>query len=263
MRLLIYTFALAILPVMAEANHTERDLEGYWENLNTHTIIKVDVKPYELRIKGIYNRRKSTRFTKNRRGQYIDSRGNELIIRSRSSIIFRNRHNGLNTRFTRPAQYRRRNHHTNGYTTKRYNQYGEGSYSNRHLYSQDDGYYSQRYDREEQNPKDRNPSQSPSYHNPLSYSPDRIDDTRLKNLEGTWRNQGSNSKKVIIVSTRDGIKVKDTSNDQWHRYKLSTDRKSLIDDKGNLYQVDAQSMYWTAHNEKRILKLEKISKNTF
>ncbi len=262
MRLLIYTLALAFLPMLAQANHIQKDLEGYWENHSTHTTIKVDAKRYGFKIKGLYVNQRYTRFHRNHRGQYIDSRGNELKIKSRTRIVFHNRHNGLKTRFTK------QHHRTRGYgygrshTTPQYDQSGGRYYNTDRQGYQDDGYYNDGYYKNGET-RDRYIPKSKSQRNRLSYTPTRIDDSRLRSIEGTWMNYGSNAKKVIIVSTRDGIKVKDTTNDKWHRYKLSPDRKSLVDEKGNLYQMEGETLYWTANDSKRVLKLDKKSKNTF
>lgn len=267
MRILLYTLALALLPMLAQANHIESDLEGYWENNNTHTTIKIKAKRHGFKIKGLYGHKKSTHFKKNRRGQYIDSRGNELIIRTRNRIVFHNRYNGLKTRFTRPekcgTEYGYNESYNNGYSTEHYDHHGDGYYSDNHQGHQDDGYYSGGYYRGDNDNRDRRKSQTDSPRNRLSYTPTRIDDDRLRKMEGTWLSQGSNVKKVIVVSTRDGIKVKDTTNDKWHRYKLSEDRRSLMDQKGNFYQMDGQSLFWTAKNGKRVLRLEKKSSGTF
>ncbi len=249
--------------MLAQANHIERDLEGFWESRNTHTTIKVDAQRHGFIIKGLYGRKKSARFKRSRRSQYIDSRGNELIIKSRYRIEFYNRHNGQRTRFIRQMKcgngYQNNGYYNSGYSTEHYDHYGDGYYgNNNHQGHQNDGYYSGGYDR-----GDRRKSQTDSGRNRLSYTPSLIDADKLRKIEGTWLSQGSNGKKVIIVSTRDGIKVKDTTNDQWHRYKLSTDRTSLVDKKGNLYQIDGTSLYWTANSGKRVLKLNKKSKNTF
>lgn len=255
MRIILYTLALALLPMLAQANHIERNLEGFWESRSTHTTIKIDAKRYGFKIKGLYNQRRSVRFNRNRRGQYIDSRGNELIIRSRTRIDFLNRHNGRKTRFARSVLDRAPNRYNRSYyrnnNSSDYYNYTDSDRNSRGYYRDNFAYGS------------RNEGQSNDRKNDIYYTPIRIDESRLRTLEGTWRNQGSNGKKVIIVSTRDGIKVKDTTSDKWYRYRLSTDRKSLQDDKGNLYQLDNKLLYWTASSGKRIIILEKQSKNTF
>ena len=263
MRLIIYTLALALLPMLAQANHIERDLEGSWESYRTHTTIQIKAKRNGFKIKGLYGQRKATRFKRNRRGQYIDSRGNELIIRSRNRIVFHNRHNGRKTRFTRSINCGSGYNYNDSYSSGHYEHYSDGYYGNPNQDHQDDGYYSGGYYRGDNDNRDGRRSKTDSGQNRLSYTPSRIDDDRLRKMEGTWLSQGSNSKKIIVVSTRDGIKVKDTTNDKWHRYRLSTDRKSLTDDRGNLYQLDDTFLFWTGKNSKRIIRLEKRSNTTF
>ena len=263
MRIFIYTLALALLPMLAQANPIERNLEGFWESHTTHTTIKIHAKRNGFKIKGLYGQRKATRFKRNRRGQYIDSRGNELIIRSRNRIVFHNRHNGRKTRFTRSINCGNGNNYNNSYSSGHYEHYSDEYYGNSNQGQQDDGYYSGGYYRENNNNKDGRRPKTDSGRTRLSFTPARIDDDRLRKMEGTWMSHGYNEKKIILVSTRDGIKVKDTTNDKWHRYKLSSDRKSLVDEKGNLYQVEGKSMFWTDKSGTRTLKLEKKSKNTF
>lgn len=264
MRILLYTLAMAVLPMLAQANHIERNLEGYWDNHQTQTTIKIKAKRYGFNIKGIYGSNRWTKFRKNNRGQYRDSRGNKLVIRHRDRIEFVNRYNRLITPFRRQISFGNHYGHTHqgNYHYESYDHYGEGY---------QDGYYSTcrdtgrqgGYYRGDDGSRRSDSTGNPRGQNKLSYTPLRIDTDRLRALEGTWKSQGRNGKQVIIVSTRDGIKVKDMTNDQWHRYRLSTDRKSMIDDKGNLYQIGNKSLYWISNNSKRILKLEKVSSTTF
>lgn len=254
---------MAVLPMLAQANHIERDLEGYWDNYQSQTTIKVRAKRYGFKIKGIYGQNRWTKFRRNHRGQYRDARGNKLIIRSRNRIEFINRYNRLITPFRRQGTCASDYGYGAPYNDYyQYEQYYDGYYDdyNSHQYrnrNRTDGYY--RGD-ERRRQKDYKPDT-----NRHSYTPIRIDQDRLRKIEGTWKSEGRgrNSKKVIVVSTRDGIKVKDTTTNKWHRYKLSSDQKSLIDEKGNIYQVGKKSLYWTSNNSKRILKLDKISSSTF
>lgn len=257
---------MAVLPMLAHANHIERNLEGYWNNYQTRTTIKVKAKPYGFKVKGIYGNNRWTKFRKNRRGQYRDSRGNKLVIRHRNRIEFVNRHNRLITPFRRSSARRfddRRPSYRDNYSREYYDHYGEGYqgdyYDNSYRDSNSQGGYYRGDSGGNQNGRLDNGRGD----NPLSYTPLRINDERLQRIEGTWKSEGRNGKKVIIVSTRDGIKVKDTTNDKWHRYRLSSDRISLIDDKGNLYQMDGNSIFWTGKNNRRVLRLEKISSKTF
>jgi len=267
MRILLYTLAMAVLPMLAQANDFERGLEGYWDNYQTQTTIKVKAKRYGFKVKGIYGKRKWTKFRKNHRGQYRDSRGNKLVIRHRNRIEFVNRHNRLITPFRRQVScgngFSYGPSNRGNYNVEYYDYYGggyqDGYYSNRDRNLDDQGGYY----RGDGSTRRKERTDSNRGRNKYSYTPLRIDDDQLKEMEGTWKSEGRNGKKVIIVSTRDGIKVKDTTNDKWYRYRLSSDRKSLIDDKGNLYQMGKKSLFWTSNNSKRILKLEKTSHTTF
>ncbi len=257
---------MAVLPMLAQANHIERNLEGFWNNCQTQTTIRVKAKRYGFKVKGLYDSHRWTKFRRNNRGQYRDSRGNKLVIRNRNRIEFVNRYNRLITPFRR-ASIRNydnvRPSNRDHYRRKYYDHYGndnqEGYYGNQYRDANPQGgYYRGESQSNQSGSFDNNGSD-----NSLSYTPLRIDENRLRSIEGTWKSAGRNGKKVIVVSTRDGIKVKDTTNDKWHRYRLSSDRKSLIDDHGNLYQMAKQSLYWKGNNNKRVLKLEKISGTTF
>ena len=266
MRILLYTLAMAVLPMLAQANHIERDLEGFWNNYQTQTTIRVKAKRYGFKVKGLYDTNRWTKFRRNHRGQYRDSRGNKLVIRNRNRIEFVNRHNRLITPFRRISVRRLdndRSSHRDNYRREYYDHYGEGYqdgyYNNDYRDSNfQGGYYRGNSGGDRSDDIDNGRSG-----NSLSYTPLRIDEDRLRKIEGTWKSEGRNGKEVIVVSTRDGIKVKDTTNNKWHRYRLSNDRKSLLDDKGNLYQMDKKSLYWTGKNSRRILELKKSSNTTF
>lgn len=268
MRILLYTLALAVLPMLAQANHIERDLEGYWDNYQTHTTIRVKAKRYGFKIKGIYGDNRWTKFRRNHRGQYRDSRGNKLVIRSHNRIEFVNRYSRLVTPFMRHGRDRKSHRrYRNNYRYKQYDYYGDG-----YQYGQDNGsgYYNEDYSdyqggyyRGDDRNGNRERSADNREPNILNFTPMRIDSERLRALEGTWRSKGNSGKKVIIVSTRDGIKVKDTTNDKWYRYRLSSDLKSLTDDRGNQYQLEQESLFWIAADGKSVLRLEKKSNTTF
>jgi len=269
MRILLYTLALAVLPILAQANSIERSLEGTWINNQTQTTMRVRAKRYGLKIKGLFRRNRTTKFRRSGNGRYIDNRGNELFIKGRNRLVLINRNNGQRLRFNRPVvcgnEYRYGPQYFDRYYQDQYYNSGDRYYGNGSQYVDENysgGYY-KTDGRTNQRRERRSADRPQRERNTPNFTPNKIDESRLNKIEGTWQSEVYNRKSVIVVSTRDGIKVKDTTNDKWHRYRLSTDGLTMTDDKGNSYQIDNNHLYWVSKDRLRIVKLIKKSSATF
>ena len=136
MRALIYTLLIAALPMIVEAGHIERQLEGYWENHYTDSSIKIKAQSYGFKIKGIEGERGWTKFKKNKHGQFQDHCGNRLLIRHDRLIEIHYR------ALRRTIPYRKKGSNNNYSETYHNGVYQGGHGHNPYEYS-NDGYYEQ------------------------------------------------------------------------------------------------------------------------
>ena len=243
---------LTLIPMLAHADHSTDYLEGKWNNDQLHKTIKIKTHRNSIRVKGLYSSR-YVKFLKNHRGQFVDNRGNKIILDNAYRIVFFNRSNGLITPFRK--QNWRQNHHCGvncAYCLE-----------NR----SDHEYYDLQYRDQDINLGSNNRNYQPS--NPTyghineNIRPTNLDQNTLQNIEGTWRSTGQYQRDVIVLNMRDGIKVKDVKTGKWYRYYLTPNKDSVQDEKGNQYIYSNNILYWKDKNENQIIRLELVSKDTF
>lgn len=222
-------------PFLASATHFD-DLAGYWDNFETQKTIKIKCKRYGIKIKGLYRRGRWTKFRQYDLGRYQDDSGNEIRVRNAYSIEFINRYSGHIVPFVRQG-------YQDFYSPRRNEKYKIA-----------------------RAPKSRNKNKryyTGEHHDTSPSTPyaevwtDRI----LQQIEGTYAPEIDLSRKVMILNTRDGIRVKELNTGKWYRYLLSEDRKAAKDKNGNSYILSSGELYWKGANGKTI-RLSKITDRT-
>lgn len=240
MKAILYTIILAILPLVMQADHNPRSLDGLWNNHNTQKTIKIKSTNRSIKVKGLYNHRNRwVKFRRNHRGVYRDSRGNRLVQKDFNRLEFYNSHNGIIVSFARVRRPRPQTqyHHYNDHRSQRQGGYYRDKKNNRY---------------------------NTNHQEHRNIQPLNISESRLRDIEGTYRAKDVQSSSYIIVSTRDGIRVKEKGTSNWYRYTTASDNLSLIDKKGNKYIISRDNnIYWISNTDQNTIQLHRISQETF
>lgn len=239
MRHILITLLL-VIPFVASAGHHYDWLEGYWDNTYLDRTVKIKAKSYGLKIKSLYRNKKWSKFRYDCQDQLKDRNGNIIRILSHNRIEFINTYTGHAVTFHRHRDCPNYDRYDHGHYDEYYDDYGYRNTDRKRRRSK------RKYKSEHSNPQ----------------VAQRLDEKSLYQLEGTYAPQGYGDRRVVILSTRDGIKVKDKRNGQWFRYRLSADGYALINDKGHRYQLLDGRLVWLRSADAKALQLNKISGDT-
>jgi hypothetical protein len=89
--------------------------------------------------------------------------------------------------------------------------------------------------------------------------PSRTSEMNTTQLEGTWASQDLN-KKLALVSTRDGFKIKFSGTSNWVHFVYNKDTDLFVDEKGNKYVFNSLTeAEWHSAIDVRKVKISKIA----
>lgn len=203
---------------------TANHIEGRFTSIDHHVRVKIKDYRHGIKIKGLVTRN-YVKFRYVRPNTYSDYYGNMVKIVGPHKIVFRS-----NNWTDKISLYR------NGYEPK-------VKYRKRKLNRFEGTFYG---DKNNDNTYGRN-EYGESY-------------KRLSQLEGTWESNKPN-KEIVILETRNGIKVKFVGEKKWTRFdNVSYDNRILKDKKGNEYSIiSPDKLEWRDRHGDRTISLRKIS----
>ena len=111
MKRMLYLCLLLVIPLILQADHGRKRLNGKWINPYFNKTIKVKVKRHEIKVKGL-SRRGWTYFTPIRRNVFEDCNGNRIKIQNIHQLVYINRFRGERIRFIKKG-HRHHNHTCN------------------------------------------------------------------------------------------------------------------------------------------------------
>lgn len=81
----------------------------------------------------------------------------------------------------------------------------------------------------------------------------------LSLLEGTWQSQNP-EKSLVLLSTRDGFKVKFLGGSKWTNFYITDQKNTFKDDKDNLYFFNSyKEGTWHAKDNELLVNISKVS----
>ncbi len=246
MKKMIYLILLSVLPSsLILADHGHNHLEGLWYARNGFHDLRIKVKSYGLKIRGLDGDRSWRKMRHTRmRNVYIDRRGNAVEIINRNHIVYLP---------SMPYRYRTRRQ---GPRNEVHYVRGDRRFRNGCV---SDGYYRERSNRDVR--YDLYDSADHQYGSREGYNSSVYSDHRsVENLDryrndmiGTWTSR-TLDKKVYIKINDNGIKARFAGSSKWSfYYRDKADKYSFIDRKGNRYVLKNKNILeWIAYDGRKI-----------
>lgn len=230
MKRIIYLSLLLMVPFFIHADHGRKRLNGKWISPYFNTQIKVRVKRYEVKVKGL-SRRGWISFTPIRRNVFEDCNGNRLRIKNIHEMVYVNRFRNERIRFVKKGHVHH-NHHCDSRCSIGHDYFGDFGYDSHHQDTYYDDYYNDRYDDDWRyfDNRDRRPRRG------------NRDNRDLFNnrLSGQYYVREINEY-ISVNQTRNGLKAK-RGNGKWVHYTQNRNRKNeYVDKKGNRYIVRSEN----------------------
>lgn len=246
MKRMLYLCLLLVVPLILQADHGRKRLNGKWINPYFNKTIKVKVKRHEIKVKGL-SRRGWTYFTPIRRNVFEDCNGNRIKIKNIHQLVYINRYRGERIRFTKKG-HSHRNHTCNsrcaiGDDFFTFSDHGNGTY-----YDDDyDDFYGDFYGDSwgnRNNRRNRNNRHG-------------LDNFYHDSFNGQYHVRELDEY-ITITRTSYGLKAK-RGNGNWVKYTQNRNRKNeYIDNKGNRYLVRSDGqLTWKNRNGTVSLNLKK------
>ena len=253
MKRILYLCLLLIIPFFLQAEHGRNRLNGKWISPYFNKTIKVKVKRYEVKIRGLTSNG-WTYFAPIRRNVFEDCSGNRIRINSIHDLVYINYHRGERIRFAKKG-HNHHNHVCNSQCSIGNDYFGNFSHNSNYddFYGYDNygddynddwnyGTWGNRDNRGNRNNRNRNKKEQGYFDDGLSgqYHVRELDEF------------------ITINRTRFGLKAK-RGNGTWVEYTQNRNRKNeYVDKKGNKYLVRSENaLTWKNRTGTTSLNLKK------